>query len=140
MHTATGRLLIVTGIGHALVGLALFHEPLAAIVRDGIVGAIGVHLTRDGIQPSLGREAAFWFLLYGPILYLLGRVTERAVEGRDAGMLRLLGRNLLGVGVVGAAIMPVSGFWIVIALALLTLRDAGRLEAGRHGVPAASTS
>jgi hypothetical protein len=137
MSRRTGFLLMVTGIGHFLVGLALFPEPLAAIVREGILNTIPPRLLDGVVHLDFHREAAFWFVLYGPLLYLQGQIANRAVERGDAVILRLLAWNLLATGAVGAAIMPVSGFWFVIGLAALGFRDARRLEAGRGRVPAA---
>jgi hypothetical protein len=109
-----GPLLIATGVLHAAVGAVLFAEPLAAIVRAGVLNAIG----RD-----LARGLAFWFMLYGPVLVSLGWLTRHAVASGDGAALAVLGWSLLGMGVIGAAAIPVSGFWILIALALpLVLR------------------
>lgn len=134
MSRRTGFLLMVTGIGHFFVGLALFHEPLAAIAREGILNTIPPRLMDGGVRLDFGREAAFWFVLYSPLLYLQGQVANRAIARGDAALLRILGWNLLVTGAVGAAVMPVSGFWFVIALAALGFRDARRLEAGGHPV------
>jgi hypothetical protein len=40
MNRFPGRALMATRIGHALLGLVLFREPLAAVVRDGIANTI----------------------------------------------------------------------------------------------------
>jgi uncharacterized membrane protein len=135
LERLTPLFLFATGVGHVLVGLALFHEPLAAIWRDGIVNSIGAQLVPGAqswlapVRPRFEREAAFWFLLFGPCLWMLGQITRRAVERPDPGLLRIVAWNLLGMGVLGALIMPVSGFWILIALAPLVLRVATRLDA-----------
>jgi uncharacterized protein DUF6463 len=109
-----GPLLIATGVLHVAVGAVLFAGPLAAIVRDGVLDAVG----RD-----LARGLAFWFVLYGPVLVALGRITQHAVATADGAVLAVVGWSLLGMGVLGAAAIPVSGFWILIALAMpLVLR------------------
>ena len=129
------RLLYVTGVGHVLVGLALFRQPLTAMWRDGVVNSIVSPLTPgaaslfDAIRPQFDREAAFWFVLFGPLLYMLGQVVQRAIDLPDGRMLRILGWDLLAFGIVGAAIMPVSGFWLLIAYAPLLLAIGVRLDA-----------
>jgi hypothetical protein len=138
MSRRTGFLLMATGIGHFLVGLVLFHQPLAAIVREGIVNSIPPQLADRLGGADFGREAAFWFVLYGPLLCLLGQIANRALERRDTVILRLLGWNLLATGAAGALIMPLSGFWFVIGLAVLAFRDAHRLEASPDVVPVAA--
>jgi hypothetical protein len=104
-----GPLLVLTGVLHVAVGAVLFAKPLAAILRDGVLDAVG----RD-----LARGLAFWFVLYGPVLASLGWITQHAVATGDGAALAVVGWSLLGMGVVGAAVIPVSGFWILIALAL----------------------
>ena len=130
MASRTGFLLILTGVGHSLVGLVIFHQPLVAIARDGVLATIGPHVVEGLGNNDMGREAAFWFLLYGPILCLQGQIANHAVARGDAAILRLLAWNLLATGAAGAAIMPVSGFWLVIGLALLAFRQAARIVPG----------
>jgi len=117
MHRFPGRALMVTGIGHALLGLVLFREPLAAMLRAGIANSVG--------HGQYEREAAFWFLLFGPTCFLLGQLVNHAIERRDQWLLTLVGCNLIAIGGVGALIMPVSGFWILIAIAPLVFRLRG---------------
>jgi hypothetical protein len=119
------RLLEVTGIGHALVGLVLFQEPLAAIAQEGFLSTI-----RYG---QFDRAAAFWFLLFSPACFLLGQLVAHALDRNDRRTLALIGWNLLGMGIGGVLIMPVSGFWILIMLAPLILRAARALERGPDG-------
>ena len=110
------RLLMATGVGHTVVGLLLFREPLALILRDGVLNSIH--------YPQFDRSAAFWFLLFSPVLFALGQLTDHAVRRGDVATLRIIGWYLLAIGVVGAIIMPLSGFWLVIAIAPLVLRAA----------------
>lgn len=119
------RLLVWIALGHALLGVALFREPLAAMAREGLVNTIGAFGDFD-------REAAFWFLVFSAMLLLWGQLAAHAVQRGDARALALVGWNMLGVGAVGCLVMPISGFWSVVALAPLVLRGARRLrgEAG----------
>lgn len=110
------RLLMLTGVGHTLLGLVLFRAPLGAIVNEGVVSTI-----RYG---QFDRATAFWFLLFGPACILLGQLVGHAITRGDRRTLTLIGWNLLAMGVGGALIMPISGFWILIALAPLILHQA----------------
>lgn len=123
-----GWFLIATGIRHAAVGLVLFRQPIADIVREGVLNTV---------RGQVDREAAFWFLLFSPVCVALGQLVNRAVEHGDAPLLRSLGVALLVISVVGIAFMPVSGFWIVLAIAALMLR-AGRAM-GAPGADRSST-
>jgi uncharacterized membrane protein len=108
-----GTLLIATAIGHTVVGVALFHDAYAAILRDGLL---------DAVAPHPDRMIAFWFLLFSPVCFLLGQVVARAIAHEDKALLALLGWYVLGLGVVGAIGLPVSGFWLLIAIGVLMLR------------------
>lgn len=131
-----GPLFLAIAVGHALVGLVIFHDPLAAIVRDGFVNGVEPHLLERGLAPYFDREAAFWFMLYAPILALLGLVTRRAIDLGDVPLLRLVGWTLLATGGAGALAMPVSGFWLIIVLGALVLRSA-RLDVRTNALLAA---
>jgi hypothetical protein len=130
MSRALGPLLTATGIGHFVVGIALFQEPLAAMLRDGLVNSVGgaIDMRTDAwlpvVHPDYDREAAFWFLVLSPVLVMLAQVSRHAAAHRDSELVTTIGRYLMGLGLVGVAVMPVSGFWIVLALGVLALRTA----------------
>jgi hypothetical protein len=126
MNRLSGRLLMVTAVGHALVGVVLFRQSLAAILADGLVNAIQPPFY--AAEPHFDRIAAFWFLLFSPVLFLLGQITNRAVERKDSSILGLVGWNLLGIGLVGSVVLPVSGNWVLIALAAIVLRAASDVK------------
>jgi len=107
--TWIGPLIVATGVLHMVVGVLLFRAPLAAIFRDGFVGSVG----RD---PT--RGLAFWFMLFGPVLAAIGWIVQHALAVGDGAVLTVVGWTLLVTGVIGAAAIPVSGFWIVIVLSL----------------------
>ena len=122
MNKLPGRLLMATAVGHALVGFVLFRESIAAVLNDGLVNAI--QPPYYAAEPRFDRIAAFWFLLFSPVLLLLGQITNWAVEQRDAHSLKLVGWNLMGIGVFGSVVLPISGNWVLIALAAIVLRAA----------------
>jgi hypothetical protein len=115
------RLLVWIALGHSLLGLVLFREPLAAMLREGLVNTIGASGDSD-------REAAFWFLVFSAMLLLWGQLVAHASRRPDARALALVGWNMLLVGALGCLVMPVSGFWMVIALAPFVLRDGRRFR------------
>jgi hypothetical protein len=128
-----GRLLLATAVAHALVGVWVFHEPLGAMVRDGVVGSLMVRVVPDASSwlPALAapvdRSAAFWFLLFTPVLALLAWLVDRAEDAGADWVLDGLGRGLIGIGVGGVLIAPVSGFWILLALGPVLLHAGRRL-------------
>ncbi len=113
-----GELLMATGVLHTLVGLRAFHAPLAAIVRDGVVGAVA---------RAPERRLAFWFLLFGLLTMQLGGLTRWA-QRRTGTLPAFHGRALLGISGLGVLLMPRSGFWLVLPQAALALVAARRVE------------
>ncbi len=95
-------MLIALGLGHTAVGVVTFKEPLAQAARAGFVGQFVGH--RD-------RRAAFWFIIFGPLLVMAGHVTIHAINTADARLLKIMGFYLLGVSVVGSLAQPKSPFW-----------------------------
>jgi hypothetical protein len=116
---AAGWLLTGVAAVHAAFGLWMGRRPLLAIAHDGFV---------DAVDPHVDRNFVFWFLIASPLLWMLGRFARwLAAEGRRPPA--WLGRNLLAVALVGAALMPASGFWLIVppaALLLLAARTGGR--------------
>jgi len=113
-----GELLMATGVLHTLVGLRAFRAPLAAISRDGVVGAVA---------RAPERRLAVWFLLFGLSTMQLGGLTRWA-HRRTGTLPAFHGRALLGISGLGALLMPRSGFWLVLPQAALALVAARRVE------------
>jgi len=117
--SSNGRLLQRLAVLHTLVGAAFFRRELGDIGREGVVGAV----------PYRGAEAtAFWFLVPSPLLWILGRLLERAERTGDAAALRSASRGGLISALLAILCLPVSGFWVWLAISLRGLRDARRME------------
>ncbi len=102
--------------------MVLYRRPLAEIARDGLVTSV----------PDVGdRATAFWFMGVAPTLWLGGRLLRSAESHGDAAAQRTVGGVLAVTGVVGAAAMPLSGFWGVLAVGISSLRRSTRPPAGR---------
>ncbi|HYF62172.1 MAG TPA: DUF6463 family protein [Herpetosiphonaceae bacterium] len=109
-----GTMLLATGMLHTAVGLWHYRQPLLAILGAGR----WMSVTGDS-----GREAAFWFILFGVVLMMFGQFVRWAL--RHAGTLPAsLGWSLLALGLLGVAFMPDSGFWLVLPQAWLALAIA----------------
>jgi hypothetical protein len=114
--------MMVTAVGHAMVGAFLFSEPLSEMVREGVINSIRPPMY--SAQPHFDRAAAFWFLLFSPVLFLLGQIINHAATHGDTRSLRLIGWYLIGIGTVGSAILPLSGNWLLLPLGAVTLAAA----------------
>ena len=95
-------ILIILGLGHAVVGIVTFKKPLVEAVSAGFVGQFVGH--RD-------RHAAFWFMIFGPLLVMGGHLAIYAVNTADARLLRIIGFYLLVIAAVGCLALPKSPFW-----------------------------
>ena len=119
MYKHIGNLLMATGVLHNVVGVVGFRRQLSAIHRERYFNTVD----RD-----LERNAAFWFLITGVQLMILGQQT-RVVQKQAGAVPASLGWNLLAISVPGIIVMPVSGFWLVLAQGLLVLSGARRAGA-----------
>ncbi len=125
-----GPLMIAMGIGHALIGLVLFHDAFMAIVREGIINTI--QPPGYSAEPDYDRIAFFWHMVFSPVLSMLGQITARAIARGATDILRVVGWNLLGIGIVGTMVLPVSGNPALIVLAVLILTAASRASVLQH--------
>ena len=116
-----GYALMLLGCGHVAWGLGVYHEPLGEVIRAGVVRSVG-----DGIfdtdHDRGARAAGFWFLLFAPPLAISGYLAEAALRAGDARAARAVGGTTLGLGLVGTAVMPRSGFPAALPIGYWLLR------------------
>lgn len=112
MERPVSKSLLVIGIFHTLFGLFFFGGPLVEMLFEGLINS-----SRGIVE----REFTIWFL-YGGVLFLLLSVVIGRLEREALELPRQLGWGLLALAVVGAAITPASGFWLLLIPALLALR------------------
>ena len=108
----SGIFLIATGIIHSCAVGVMFSTALWAMLKDGLFNAVGEDFTRG---------CAFWSFLFGIMLILLGYVMHYYVKQEQKPAPIFWGYWLLGLGVIGCIIMPISGFWLVIPQAFIIL-------------------
>ena len=120
-----GNALTLLGLGHAVWAWVGYREPLREIARAGVVGAVG-----DGIfakEHAYGpRAAGFWFLFVAPLVAVDGYLTETALRSGDARAIRVSGATTLGLGALGAVVIPRSGFPVAMPLGVWLLRRAAQ--------------
>lgn len=107
---------------HTVVGLALDFDPLAAMIRDG-VGTIE--------QPYHDRLAALWFMFSGALMFVVAGFAFWSIN-RVGSLPGFLGIAFLLLGICGGMLIPVSGFWLYIPLALVLLLQHRRMEPVRQ--------
>ena len=117
--TWIGRWLIVVAFIHTIFGLLVFHSPLRQIAHTGWWG---------GIERDPMLSAVTWFMLFGLPLLVAG-IALHAVERAHVAMPVSIAWWLLAGAAVGVALMPLSGFYLLVPPALALLRRRHRRKA-----------
>ncbi|MCI3918872.1 DUF6463 family protein [Paenibacillus sp. TRM 82003] len=109
-----GLLLALTGLLHSVIGLILFWDALLPIVTEGLWNTM-----KEGDWERLN---AFWFMMFGFLLILIGYMVSWVLKQTQLRPPAAVGWSILAIGIIGAVIMPISGFWLVLPQAWLLLR------------------
>ena len=114
-----GLWLLAVAAIHTVFAVVVFLPQLEEILRRGVIDSVGA-------DPMVGAVA--WFVLFGAVLALLG-LAVLLVERHTAAApfsLRSLGLGVLALALLGIALMPASGFWLVLPPALALCWGPGR--------------
>ena len=107
-----GKYIIATGILHTIVGVIGYWKPLWTIIQSGVFNAV---------EPHFDRTTAFWFLIAGGLMIMLGQIVDWALA--TTGKLpRSLGLGMIITAIVGIVIMPISGFWLILIEGIIALK------------------
>ena len=107
-----GDAVITTGVLHNLLGTYLYRGQLAGMASDRIVGSASD--ARLGTLDGERRQTALWFFVGGTALVAMG-ASIRSAGRDDVPIPAALGPGMTAIGAIGAATMPFSGFWLIIA-------------------------
>ena len=107
-----GEAVIATGVPHNLLGGYLYRRQLAGMARDGLLNSASD--ARLGTVDGERRHTAFWFLMGGLAFITMGASIRRSAT-TGVQLAPALGPGMAAMGAVGAASMPVSGFWLLLA-------------------------
>lgn len=112
-----GQVVMALSAGHTVWALIAHRGALAAMVANGVIGTVG-----DGVfvqeHARDDRAAAFWFLLIGPLLSMIGVLMDDAERRGDYPTVRRASRVGLATSILGALAVPRSGFPAGIAVTL----------------------
>ena len=116
-------------IGHWLMGTAFIHTVVASVQYRDVISSVfnsGVFNTVAG-NPVIG--AVVWSLLFGGVA-MIGGFTVNALERAQVPLPKTLGVCLLVLGIAGAVLVPVSGFWLLFpaAITILTRRSVNQVS------------
>ncbi len=120
MKRHSGLLLILCGFIHAVVGIAAALAPLQHIWHYGLWNS----LTQDSQAqcfeslPCLQANATWWFIAWGLMLLILGVLVHWVESRLQQAVPASLGWSLLLLSTLCAVMMPASGFWAVMVVAV----------------------
>jgi len=121
MRGTSGLLLIGIGVLHTIFGVFQGYSVLSRISHTTFSTETGRQLVT-----ALGRQFVFWFLFGGLLMLVLGHLFTWIEQRLNHRVPSFIGWELLVLSVNGLALMPLSGFWLVLAVAIYTILGARR--------------
>lgn len=114
MRAWIGRWIVGVALIHILLSALVFRTVFEAILRKGVIDAVGS-------DPTTGL--AVWCVLFGGALLVVGLAVTALEKRSSAGesLPRSIGWALLALALLGVALMPASGFWLAFPPALAVL-------------------
>lgn len=110
-----GRGILAIAALHTLFGFVVFGNIVMALIGDGLFDAVGA-------TPM--RGAVVWFLLAGFFMATTGMVVDVMEANGLQNRLAPVGCLLLAISLLGIALMPASGFWLMLVPAFFSVRAA----------------
>lgn len=109
----SGTLMAWTALLHTVVGIFYYWNPLTDIYKSGLF---------NSIDPHYDRGAAFWFLLFGALMFTIASLMNWLQQVKGIDVPKFIGVHLLILCLIGVFFMPISGFWLVIPQAFIIMR------------------
>lgn len=110
MDGRSGLLLIGIGVLHTVFGVFQGSRIFSQLAQATFPTEAGRQLVI-----GLARQYVFWFLFGGFMMLLLGHFLMWS-ERRGRRVPSFVGWELIALSLIGIALMPASGFWLVLAL------------------------
>ena len=108
----SGRFLTATGVIHTIYALFIGKDAFSEMLRNGLVNSIG---------ENYSQGFAFWFLICGIILILLGQTLQYYIRKEQKPAPLFLGYFILLFTIIGCIVEPISGFWLFLPQALIII-------------------
>lgn len=102
MKNWKGVWIVVVSILHTIFALLSVGGVYKKMLSDGLIGSVN----------NLESGLAAWFFLFGILMFVLGLMIY-FYEKQALQIPKSIAFTLLGLTVLGAAIMPASGFWLL---------------------------
>ncbi|MBT9312059.1 DUF6463 family protein [Leptothoe kymatousa] len=107
MKVWIGKTLIFIAIAHSIIGCILYRSALNLLIKDRVFNTIA-------LTGNPNRSSAFWFLYSGFLLLLIGYFVDY-LEQLELDIPLPCVAILSSLVAMGVIVMPVSGFWLLIA-------------------------
>ncbi len=110
-----GIWIIAVSILHTIFAIVSYGAVYKKMINDGFIDSVN----------SVHSGVATWFLLFGILMFALGLMTY-FYEKTGNQIPKSIAFTLLVLTILGAALMPVSGFWLLFpaVLAMFSLRKS----------------
>ena len=128
MRRCSGLLLILLGLIHVLVGLVSTTAILRNMWHYGLWNNLIRNSQAQCLQslPCLQANLVWWFIAWGLMLLLLGVIVHWVESRLKQAVPAIIGWLLLLLSTLCAVLMPVSGFWAVMLIAVYMIVLARR--------------
>lgn len=113
-----GRAILAIAVLHTLFGLFTFSPAWSEMAQSGVWNSV----------TTAERAAAVWFGLTGLFMVPAGIAIDGLERRGAASVLRTVGACLLAICILGIAMMPASGFWLVLIPAIGLLLKKGHTQ------------
>jgi Family of unknown function (DUF6463) len=111
-HWMGWGLVAIAGI-HTAFAVLMWPQVLLSLVQRGLWNTVGLDPLTGGVV---------WFVFFGFVLAILGLAVRGAEKQNDVATLRQLGWGMLGLNLLGVVLMPDSGLWMCLAIAVAMVR------------------
>lgn len=115
MKKLSANLLILIAIIHSIFGIVIGLPYLKEIAQAGFFNAV---------DPHPYRMAIVWFLFTGFVLMILGQLALSLENIPNS-----VAWSLFSLSLIGLILMPISGFWLVLALAIYIIASNSKMKA-----------
>ena len=105
----TGLIMLLIGLLHVITGLVAFRPAFVQMLAAGLLGSA---------REPMEHQLAFWFTFAGLLIGLIGYLMDWVVRRQNLRLPVAFGYILTGLCVVGIILIPPSGFWLVLPLAV----------------------
>ena len=107
MKNWRGKVIMVVAAIHTVLAVFSFGSHYREIITEGVVNTV----------TTAASGLAVWFFLFGVLLFIAGQLVL-SIEENNKQVSKAIGISLLLLAILGTALMPASGFWLILPPAI----------------------